>query len=164
MYSFSYLEPVCCFMSSSVFLDLHTDFSRVRSGGLVFPSLSEFSSLLWSTQSKALVVNKAEVDACFFDDLTDFGNLIFDSSAFSESSLNIWKFLVHVLLKPVLENFEHYFTSMWDESNCVVVWAFFGITFLWDWNENWPFPALWPLLSFPNPLAYWLQHFHGIIF
>ena len=43
-------------------------------------------------------------------------------------------------------------------------WAFFGITFLWDWNENWPFPVLWPLLSFPNLLAYWVQHFHSIIF
>ena len=47
--------------------------------------------------------------------------------------------MVHVLLKPGLENFEHYFTSVWDECNCVVVWAFFGIAFLWDWNENWPF-------------------------
>ena len=72
------------------------------------------------------------------------------SSAFSKTSLNIWKFLVHVLLKPGLENFEHYFNSMWDECICVVVWAFFGIAFLWDWNENWTFPILWPLLSFPN--------------
>ena len=115
------------------------------------------------------VVNKAEVDvflefSCFFDDPTDAGNLISGSSAFSKSSLNIWKFLVHVLLKPSLENFEHYFASMWDECNCVVVWTFFGIAFLWDWNENWPFPALWPLLSFPNLLAYWVQHFHSIIF
>jgi len=85
-------------------------------------------------------------------------------SAFSKTSLNIWKITVHVLLKPGLENFEHYFTSMWDEYNCVVVWAFFGIAFLWDWNENWPFPVLWPLLSFPNLLAYWVQHFHSIIF
>ena len=46
----------------------------------------------------------------------------------------------------------------------VVVWGFFGIAFLWDWNENWPFPVLWPLLSFPNLLAYWVQHFHSIIF
>ena len=51
-------------------------------------------------------------------------------SAFSKTSLNIWKFLVHVLLKPGLENFEHYFTSVWDECNCAVVWAFFGIAFL----------------------------------
>ena len=67
--------------------------------------------------TKASVINKAEVDvflelSCFFDDLTDFGNLISGSSAFSESSLNIRKFLAHVLMKPVLENFEHYFTSM----------------------------------------------------
>ena len=50
------------------------------------------------------------------------------------------------------------------ECNCVVVWVLFGIVFLWDWNENWPFPVLWPLLSFPNLLAYGVQHFHSIIF
>ena len=55
-------------------------------------------------------------------------------------------------------------TSMWDECNCAVVWAFFGIAFLWDWNQNWPFPVLWPLLSFPNLLAYWVRHFHSIVF
>ena len=81
------------------------------------------------------VVNKAEIDvflelSCFFDDPVDVGNLISGSSAFSKTSLNICKFLVHILLKPVLENFEHYFTSVWDECNCVVVWAFFGIAFL----------------------------------
>ena len=56
--------------------------------------------------------------------------------------------MVHVLLKPGLENFEHYFASIWDECNCAVVWTFFGIAFLWDCNENWPFPVLWPLLNF----------------
>ena len=81
-----------------------------------------------------------------FFDLMHIGNLISGSSAFSKSSLNISKFTVHILLKPGLENFEHYFTSVWDECSCVVVWAFFDITFLWDWNENWPFPVLWPLL------------------
>ena len=115
------------------------------------------------------IVNKAEIDvflefSCFFNDSTDAGNLISGSSAFSKSSLNIWKFSVHILLKPSLENFEHYFTSVWDECNCVVVWAFFGIAILWDWNENWPFPVLWPLLSVPNLLACWVQHFHSIIF
>ena len=95
---------------------------------------------------------------------TDVGNLISASSAFSKSSLNIWKFTVHVLLQPGLENFQHYFTSVWDECNCAVVWAFFGIAFLWDWNENWPLPVLWPLLSFLNLLAYWVQHFYSIIF
>ena len=98
-------------------------------------------------------------NSCFFNDPVDVGNLISGSSAFSKTSLNIWKFTVHILLKPGLENFEHYFTSVWDEYNRVVVWAFFGIAFLWDWNENWPFPVLWPLLSFPNLLAYWAQHF-----
>ena len=87
------------------------------------------------------IVNKAEIDvflelSCFFDDSVDVGNLISGSSAFSKTSLNIWKFTVHVLLKPGLENFEHYFTSVWDECNCVVVRALFGIAFLWDWNEN----------------------------
>ena len=72
--------------------------------------------------------------ACFFDDPTDVANLISGSSVFSKSSLNIWKFVVHIPLKPGLENFEHYFTSVWDECNCAVVWAFFGIAFLWDWN------------------------------
>ena len=63
------------------------------------------------------IANKAEIDvflevSCFFDDPADAGNLISGSSAFSKTSLNIWKFTVHVLLKPGLENFEHYFTSM----------------------------------------------------
>ena len=84
--------------------------------------------------------------------------------AFSESSWNIWKFSFHILLKPGLDNFEHYFPSVWNEGNCVVIWTFFGIAFLWDCNENWFFPVLCPLLSFPNLLAYWVQHFHSIIF
>ena len=63
------------------------------------------------------VVNKAETDvflelSCFFDNPTDVGNSISGSPAFSKSSLNIWKFLVHILLKPDLENFDHYFASM----------------------------------------------------
>ena len=115
------------------------------------------------------IVHKAEVDvflelSCFFNDLMDIGNLISGSSAFSKSCLNIWKFTVHVLLKPGLENFEHYFTRVWVECNCLVVWAFFDIAFLWDWSENWPFLVLWWLLSFPNLLAYSAQHFHSIVF
>ena len=113
------------------------------------------------------IVNKAEIDvflelSCFFHGLADVGNLISGSSAFSKTSLNIWKFTVYILLKPGLENFEHYFASVWNECNCAVVWVFFGIAFLWDWHENWPFPVLWPLLSFPNLLPYWVQHFHNI--
>ena len=66
----------------------------------------------------------------------DVSNLISGSSAFSESRLNIWKFLVYILLKPLLENTEHYFASVWDEHNFVVVWTFLGIAFLPDWNET----------------------------
>ena len=114
------------------------------------------------------IVTKAEIDdflelSCFFHDPVDVGNLISGSSAFSKTSLNIRKFMVRILLKPGLENFEHYFTSMWNECNFAVVWAFFGIAFLWNWNEHWPFAVLWPLLSFPNVLPYWVQHFHSII-
>ena len=72
------------------------------------------------------VVNKAETNdflefSYFFDDTADVGNLISGSSAFSKSSFNIWKFMVHVLLKPHLENFEHYTASLGDECNCKVV-------------------------------------------
>ena len=100
-------------------------------------------------------VNKAEIDvflehSWFFNDPVDVGNLISVSSAFSKSSLNIWKFTFHILLKPCLENFEYEFTSVWDECNCVVVWAFSGIAFLWDWNSNWPFPVLWPVVGRTN--------------
>ena len=107
------------------------------------------------------IINKEQVDvflelSYFFNDPANVVNLISGSSAFSKTSLNISKFIVHVLLKPGLESFEHYFASMWVECNCVVDWTFFAIALLWDWNENWPFPVLWPLLRFPNLLAYWV--------
>ena len=99
----------------------------------------------------------------FFNDPTDVGSLIPGSSAFYKLDLNIWKFLVHILLKPSLENFDHYFATMWNECNYVVVWTFFGIALLWDWIENWPFPALRPLLSFPNLLVYWVQQVNNTL-
>ena len=97
------------------------------------------------------IVSEAEVDvflelSCFLHDPTNVGNLIYGSSAFSKSSLYIWKFSIHVPLKPSLKDFEHNLTIMWSECNFTVVWTFFGIAFLWDWNENWPFQVLWPLL------------------
>ena len=87
------------------------------------------------------VVNKAEVDlflelSCFIDDPVDVDNLISCSSAFSKTSMNILTFMVQVLLKPSVEIFQHYFASVSDECKRVVVWSFFGIDFLWDWNEN----------------------------
>ena len=98
--------------------DLHIDFSGGSSGSLVFPSLEEFSTGCCDPHSQRLgIVNKAEIDvflelSFFFHDPADVGNLISVSSAFSKTSLNIWKFTVHLLLKPGLENFEHYFASM----------------------------------------------------
>ena len=87
------------------------------------------------------VVNEAEVDAFlelpwFFYDQNDVGNLMSGSSAFPKSSLYNWKFLVELPLKHSLKDFEHYLASMWNECHCVVVWTFFGIPFLYDWNEN----------------------------
>ena len=111
-YSFPNLEPVCCSMSSSNCCFL-TNFSGGRSGGLVFPSLSEFPTVYVIHTVKGFgIVSKAEVDvflelSFFFHDPTDVGSLISDSSAFSKSSLNIRKLSFHILLKPHLENFEH---------------------------------------------------------
>ena len=103
-----------------------------------YPLLKNFPQFVVIHTVKGFgIVNKAEVDvflelSCFFDDPADIHNLISDYSAFSKSSLNIWKFTVHVLLKPGLGNFEHYFASVWDECNCAVVehsllLPFFGI-------------------------------------
>ena len=108
---------------------------------MVFPSLEEFSTVCCDPHIKGFsVVNEAEVDvflefSCFFYDPTDAGNLISGLSAFSKSSFNIWKFLVHVLLNPGLENFECYFAK-YEISNSLVVSTFFGIALLQDWNEN----------------------------
>ena len=154
----------CCFLT---YIQVSPEAGQVVWYSHLFQNFPQF--IVIHTVECFGVVNKAERDvflelSCFFDDPADIGNFIFGSLAFSKTSLNICKFSVHVLLKPGLENFEHYFTSVWDECNCAVVWAFFGIAFLRDWNENWPFPVLWPLLSFPNLLAYWVQHFNSIIF
>ena len=96
----------------------HADFSGGISAGLVFLPLEEFSQFVVIHRVKGFgIVNKAEIDVflelcCFFDDPVGVGNLISGSSAFSKTSLNIWKFTVHVLLKPGLENFKHYLTSV----------------------------------------------------
>ena len=94
------------------------------------------------------IVNKAVIDvfmelSCFFNDPVDVDNLISGSSAFSNTSLNIWKFTDHVLLKADLENSEQEFshTLIVCEMSAImqsklVVLTFFGIAFLWDWNEN----------------------------
>jgi len=107
------------------------------------------------------VVSEAEVDVfflkfpCFLYDPANVSNLISGSSAFSKSSLYIWKFSLPILLKLSLKDFEHNLTNMGNECNCLVVWTVLGTALVWDWNENSPLPVLWPLLSFLNLLTYW---------
>ena len=148
----------CCFLTC---IQISQEEGQVVWYSHLFQNVPQF--VVIHTVNGFGIINKAEIDvvlelSCFFNDPEDVGNLISGSSAFSKTSLNIWKFMVHVLRKPGLEDFEHYFAGVWDKCNCAVVWAFFGIAFLLDWNENWPFPVLWPLLNFPSFLAYWVQH------
>src|SRR5574337_898016 len=119
-YSFSYLEPVCCSMSSSNCCFLTCIQISQEAGQVVLYShlLKNFPQFIVIHTVKGFgIVNKAEIDvflelSCFFHDPADVGNLISGSSAFSKTSLNIRKFMVHVLLTPGLENFEHSFTSV----------------------------------------------------
>ena len=129
MNSFSYLEPVCCSMSSSkccflTCIQISQEAGQVFWYSHLFQNFPQF--IVMHTVKGFGIVNKVEIDvflelSCFFHDPADVGNVISGSSAFSKTSVNIWKFTVHILLKPGLENFEHYFTSMRDECNCVVV-------------------------------------------
>ena len=108
---------------------------QIRWSGIPI-SLGIFQFVVIHTVKGLGVVNKAEVDvflelSCFFDDPADVGNLISGSSAFPKTSLNIWKFTVRVLLKTGLENFDHYFASVWDECNwhCLSFWLEWKLTF-----------------------------------
>ena len=172
MYSFPNLEPVCFSLSSSnccflTCIQVSQEAGQVVWYSYFFKNFSRF--IVIHTVKGFSIVNKTEVD------------IFLELSAFSmiQQMLAIWSLVPLPFLNPAwtsgiswftyflklgLTNFEHYFTSMWDECNCVVVWAFFGIAFLRDWNENCPVPVLWPLLSFPNFLAYRVQHFNSIIF
>ena len=153
MYPFFYLEPVCCSLSSSNCCLLTCIQVSQEAGQLVWYShlLKNFPQFIVIHPVKGFgIVNKAEVDvflelSCFFDDLADVGTLISGSSAFSKSSLNIWKFSVHVLLKPGLENFEHYFASVWDECKLL------------------PLNPLQPVLSYPpTPFPLALTHLFSV--
>src|SRR5574337_1004712 len=119
MNSFSYLEPAFCSMSSSnccflTCIQISQEADQVVWYAHLFQNFPQF--IMIHTVKGFGIVTKAEIDvflelSCFFDDLVDVGNWISGSSAFSKTSLNIRKFTVHILLKPSLENFEHYFTS-----------------------------------------------------
>ena len=126
MYSFSCLEPVCCSMSSSnccflTCIQISQEAGQVVWYSLLFQNSLQF--LVIHTVKDFGMVNKAEIDvflelSCFFHDPADVGNLISGSSAFSKTSFNTWNFTVHILLKPGLKNFDHYFTSGGEECNC----------------------------------------------
>ena len=96
------------------------------------------------------IVSEDEVDAflefpCFLHDPTNVDNLISGSSAFSKPSLYIWKFSVHMVLKPSLKDFEHNLVSMWNECNCAVVWHSLALPFFGIWRRKWqPTPVLLP--------------------
>ena len=168
----SQFDPVLCSLSGSncyflTCIQVSQEADQVVWYSHLFQNFPQF--ILIHTVKGFGIVNEAEVDVfleltCFFDDPVDVGDLISGSSAFSKTSLNIWKFTIHVLMKPGLENFECCFTSVWDECNGAVVWAFFVIAFFGDWNENCLFPVLWPVPSFSNLLAYWVQHSIILVF
>ena len=157
----------CCFLTCIRFHRRQVRWS------CILISLRIFQFVMINTAKGFGIVNKAEVDvflevSCFFDDLVshpvDVGIWSLVLLPFLKPAWASGSSQFYILLKPGLENFEHYFASMWDECNCAVVWAFFSIIPLWVWNENRTFPVLWPLLCFPNLLAYWVQHFQRIIF
>ena len=107
----------------------------------IFKSFPQF--VMISIQSKAMlsIVNETELDVflefpCFLYDPANVGNLISGSSAFSKLSLNIWKFLVRVMLKPSMQDFKHDLTGMGDDCNCPMVSTFFGTTLLGNWDED----------------------------
>ena len=120
MYSFPDLEPVCRSMSSSnccflTCIQVSQEAGQVVWYSHLFQNFPQF--IVIHTVEGFGIVNKAEINgflelSCFFDDPADVGNLISGSSAFSKTSLNIWNFIDHILLKPFLENFEHYFASV----------------------------------------------------
>ena len=170
MYLFSDLEPVCCSMSSSNCCFLTCIHISQKAGQVVW------YSHLFKNFPQFVVIHTVKSLTQLYSRSRCFSGILLLFLWFNRCwqfdlwflclfwiQVNIWKFLVHILLKPSSENFEHYFASVWDE-HFMVVWAFFGIAFLWDWNENWPFPVLWPLLSFPNLLMYWVQQFNSITF
>ena len=144
MYSFPYLETVCCSMSNSNCCFLTCIQISQEAGQVVWYShlLKNFPQFVVIYTVKGFsIVNEAKVDVfleffCFFYDPIDAGNLISGSSASSKYSLYISKLSVHILLKSILKDFEHYLASLGNGHNCVVLWIFFGIAFFWDWNEN----------------------------
>ena len=130
-----HVQSNCCFLTC---IQISQEADKV----VWYSHLSEFSTVYCDPYSQRLWHSQKGRSRCFSGTLLlflcpmDVRNLISGSSAFSKSHFNIWKFTVQVLLKPDLENFEDYFASVWDECNCVVVWAFFSIAFLTTLSVN----------------------------
>ena len=159
--------------------DLHTDFSGGRSWGLVFPSLEEFFTVCCDWHSQRLSHSQWSRSRffleffCFFYDPKDVGNLTSGFSAFSKSTLYIWKFLVHELLKPGKENFEHYFVSMWDECTCAILnilWCCPSIgtgmktDLFWSCGHCWVFQIYWHIeYSTLTASSFWIWNSSAII-
>ena len=140
------------FWSAYIFLRRQVRWSGIS----ISKSFPQFAMI--HTVKNFSIDNETEVDVflefpCFLYDPANVGNLITGFSP-SKPSLNIWKFFVHIMLKTSLEDFEHNLTSMGDECNCLVVWTFFGTALLGNWDEDWPFPLLRPLLGPPYLLPY----------
>ena len=150
MYSFPNLEPVCYSMSNSNCCFLTSLQISQEAGQVVWYSnlLKNFPQFIVIHTVKGFgIVNKAEIDvsrelSCFFDDPEDVDDLISGSSAFSKTNLNIWKFTVHVLLKPGLENFEHYQHVRWVQlcSSLSILWHCLSLELEWK-------------LTFSSPVA-----------
>ena len=177
MDSFSYLEPVCCSMSSSkccflTWIQISQEAGQVvryshllknfphfvwkhqrcwlakavlrkknGAGGINFPDLRLYILQSYRYQDSMVLAQKQKYMfflefSCFFCDPANGDNFISGTSAFSKSSLNIWRFSIHILLNHCMENFEHYSASVWDGCNCVIVRTFFGIglSLVFEWK------------------------------
>ena len=172
MYSFPNLEPVYSSMSSSNSFFLTCIQVSQKAGQVVWYShlLKNFPQFVVIHTVKGFnVVNEAEVGIflefpCFLYDPVDVGSLTLSSSAFSKSSLYTWKFSVHVLLKPSFKDFECYLASMWDEHKLCgslnILWHCPSLELEWKLTFSSPVGTA----EFSKLLAYWMQHFHSIIF
>ena len=137
MYSFPNLEPVHCSMSSSnccflTSIQVSQEADKVVRYSHLFKNFPQ--SVVIHTAKRFGLDDFLETP-CFFYDPTNVANLISGSFAFSKPNLYVWKFSVHVLLKPSLKDMKHNFASM-NWAQCTVASTFFGIALLWDWNEN----------------------------
>ena len=174
-YSFLNLEPVscsvqdsnCCFLTG---IQVSQETGKMAWYSCLFNSFPQF--VIIHRVEGFSTVNATEVDVflefpCFLCDPANVANLVSGSSAFSKPRLNIWKFSVHIMLKPSMRDFKHNLTSMGDECNCLVVWTFFSTALLGNWDKDWPFHSCGYLtLSLPlnfeqmSEMYFYLNWYH----